>query len=82
MRYALALVSSWWWHLTYGMWRGYRETRTYMKGTLVTLTSTDAEHRVVKVFWGMPLPKVTKFKDGSICVDGVMQPPGSTPSTD
>ena len=60
--YAWALVRSWWWHLTYGMWKGYRETRTYSPWyskdgsagqgkELVALTSTDGEFRIVKVFW-------------------------------
>ena len=60
MKYLLALVHSWWWHLTYGMWKGYRETRTYapkveygwkVRGPLVALTSTDGDYRIVKVFW-------------------------------
>lgn len=52
MTYAWALVRSWWWHLIYGVWNGYRETRTYNeKGRIVALTSTDHDYRVVKVFW-------------------------------
>lgn len=62
MRYLLACVHSWWWHLTYGMWKGYRETRTYVHRDdatgwkclgrdLVGLTSTDDEYRIVKVFY-------------------------------
>lgn len=52
MSYLLACVHSWLWHLTYGMWKGYCETRTYgNNNALVALTSTDSEYRIRKVFW-------------------------------
>lgn len=53
--YFIACVRSWWWHLTYGMWKGYRETRSYSYDDNlqrpVRLSSTDRDWRIVKIFW-------------------------------
>lgn len=50
MKYALALLHSWFWHLTYGMWMGYRETK-FQDGEMIYLTSTDRDWNVVKTFY-------------------------------
>lgn len=59
MKRILAVIHCWWWHLVYGMWLGYRETYTYdtvtnipsMRDSLIAITSTDSEYRVMKTFW-------------------------------
>lgn len=52
--YFVAALHSWWWHLTYGMWRGYCEMRTYEMGLLLKLASVDSANNEVKVFWSTP----------------------------
>ena len=50
----LAYLRSFAWHLFYGMWRGYRETKTSDAKGLAALTSTNGDWQVVKVFWERP----------------------------
>lgn len=61
MRYLLACVHSWWWHLTYGMWKGCCETRLSLRGQVCALYSSDRDRQHVKVFWQRPGADVVEW---------------------